>query len=110
MSKVLVDRELLEKWADKLEGADSAGYGWEDLLATEVRGVIAQPAEAEGLQRDASRLERWHAVSADWKETSVAIHGERSGYIACGIPEEKAHAIIKAHNIGLPEECAAKEG
>lgn len=49
MSRVLVDRELLEKWADKLEGADSAGYGWEDLLATEVRGVIAQPAEAEGV-------------------------------------------------------------
>ncbi|MCQ4311743.1 hypothetical protein NAV33_07515 [Pseudomonas stutzeri] len=54
MSKVLVDRELLEKWADKLEGADSAGYGWEDLLAAEVRGAIAQPAEAEGVS-----VERW---------------------------------------------------
>ncbi|WP_312905443.1 hypothetical protein [Stutzerimonas nitrititolerans] len=50
MSKVLVDRELLDRWADKLEGADSAGYGWEDLLASEIRGAFAQPAEAEGVQ------------------------------------------------------------
>ena len=49
MSKVLVDRELLEKWTDKLEGADSEGYGWEDLLAAEIRGAIAQPVEAEGV-------------------------------------------------------------
>lgn len=49
MSKVLVDRELLEKWTDKLEGADSAGYGWEDLLAAEIRGAIAQPVETEGV-------------------------------------------------------------
>lgn len=48
MNKELIDRELLEKWADKLEGADSAGYGWEDLLAAEIRGAFAQPAEAEG--------------------------------------------------------------
>lgn len=49
MSKVLVDRELLDKLASKLDGADFASYGWGNLMAAEVREVIAQPAEAEGV-------------------------------------------------------------
>lgn len=50
MNKVLVDRELLERWADKLEDADRSGYGWEDLLAEEIRSSSAQPAEVEGVE------------------------------------------------------------
>lgn len=70
------------------------------LDAAPIAQTAPQP-EQSGL------VERWTAMSGDWRETSIAIHGERSGQIACGIPEDKAHAIIKAHNIGLPEECTA---
>ena len=70
------------------------------LFAAPIAQTAPQPEQSE-------QHERWTAMSGDWRETSVAIHGERSGYIACGIPEDKAHAIIKAHNIGLPEDCAA---
>ena len=53
--------------------------------------------------------ERWTVACGDWRETLLAIHGERTGHIASGVPENAAHAIVKAHNAGLPELPAAHD-
>ncbi len=37
---VVVARERLEHWADKLEDSESSGYGWEDALAAELRALL----------------------------------------------------------------------
>lgn len=78
------------------------------LAAKEIGRLETRVVYAAPIAQTEQQPERWTAMSGDWRETSVAIHGERSGYIACGIPEDKAHAIIKAHNIGLPEEQGAR--
>ncbi|MBF0675547.1 hypothetical protein [Pseudomonas sp.] len=44
---VKVPHELLDRWADKLNGSDSAGYGWEDLLSAEIRAILARPVADE---------------------------------------------------------------
>ena len=45
-----------------------------------------------------------------WQDTTLAIHGERTGHIASGIDEDAAHAIVNAHNQGLPPIAAASTG
>lgn len=56
MSEILIDSGLLERWVDKLDGSDSAGYGWEDLLSAEMRAILAQPVVDEQAERkDAAR-------------------------------------------------------
>ena len=37
---VVVSRERLEHWADKLGDSESNGYGWEDALAAELRALL----------------------------------------------------------------------
>ena len=64
----------------------------------------AQPAaQAQG-------RERWTVACGHWQDTTLAIHGERTGHIASGIDEDAAHAIVNAHNEGLPPIAAASTG
>lgn len=79
------------------------GNNLESLQAAAWNAVLDEVARlnAAPIAQTEQQPEQWYAVCGDWRETSVAIHGERSGYIACGIPEDKAHAIIKAHNVTL---------
>ncbi|WP_313338470.1 hypothetical protein [Stutzerimonas nitrititolerans] len=119
MNKVLIDRELLEKWADKLEGADSAGYGWEDLLAAEIRGAFAQPAEAEGVDVVAWRCEASKPgiktqvrLVFTWPEAeSFALHYEGIGckVTTTALVEKAKHlaalSAVTAERDGEAESC-----
>lgn len=61
-------------------------------------------------QGEVQSRERWTAVCGHWQDTTLAIHGERTGHIASGIDEDAAHAIVNAHNEGLPPIVAASTG
>lgn len=74
----------------------------EYIYEFELSNTPPQPAPAQD-------VERWTAACGDWRDTTLAIHGERTGHIASGIPESAAHAIVKAHNSGLPEQAAAHD-
>lgn len=99
-----VDADVDRVWFDLLTDlqllAVAGRHRW--VITQQGRDALAAP-----IAQTAPQPERWQAACGDWRETSVAIHGEKSGYITCGIPEDKAHAIIKAHNSGLSDECAA---
>ncbi|UQY33553.1 hypothetical protein K8U54_17775 [Pseudomonas fulva] len=71
---------------------------WRYLLA-------AAPHPVSGEQNP----ERWFAACGDHRDTLIAIHGERSGHIASGIPESQAHDLIKAHNAGVPESAHRRQ-
>ena len=70
---------------------------------------IAQRITA-AMAAEVQRRERWNAVCGHWQDTTLAIHGERTGHIASGIDEDAAHAIVNAHNEGLPPRAAASTG
>lgn len=105
MNKVLVDRELLEKWTDKLEGADSAGYGWEDLLAAEIRGAIAQPAESEGVEVVAYATPNedgdWQMLFFDEKEAFLYVDDERPAPLILQSDHRAALSAVTAERDGL---------
>ena len=69
-----------------------------------------EPQPAAHDQGEVQSRERWTAVCGHWQDTTLAIHGERTGHIASGIDEDAARAIINAHNQGLPPIAAASTG
>lgn len=69
--------------------------------------VLVQAAQDQG---EVQSSERWTVACGHWQDTTLAIHGERTGHIASGIDEDAAHAIVKAHNEGLPTIAAASTG
>ena len=74
------------------------------------RAGAALAASTGQRQGETQSRERWTAVCGHWQDTTLAIHGERTGHIASGIDEDAAHAIVKAHNEGLPPIAAASSG
>lgn len=63
---VRVPKAQLERWADKLDGSDSAGYGWEDLLSEELRAILAQPVADEQGGPVSAQDEREAIARAIW--------------------------------------------
>lgn len=68
------------------------------------------PTAAAHDQGEVQSRERWTVMCGHWQDTTLAIHGERTGHIASGIDEDAAHAIVNAHNQGLPPIAAASTG
>lgn len=83
----------------------------EDLNAINGPTFMGEPViPAAQNQGEAQSRERWVVVCGHWQDTTLAIHGERTGHIASGIDEDAAHAIVNAHNQGLPPIVAASTG
>jgi len=80
-----------------------------EALIAEVNSALS-PLPAAQNQGEAQSRERWVVVCWHWQDTTLEIHGERTGHIASGIDEDAAHAIVNAHNQGLPPIVAASTG
>jgi hypothetical protein len=89
---------------DHRANTEAAGYPVRDVYAA----APAQPAAHD--QGEVHSRERWTVMCGHWQDTTLAIHGERTGHIASGIDEDAAHAIVNAHNQGLPPIAAASTG
>ena len=86
-------------------------FDFEDFkkdYAAMLAAAPAQPAAQD--QGEVHSRERWTVMCGHWQDTTLAIHGERTGHIASGIDEDAAHAIVNAHNQGLPPIAAASAG
>ena len=73
-------------------------------LISRLRAAEIDAAHDQG---EVQGRERWTVMCGHWQDTTLAIHGERTGHIASGIDEGAAHAIVNAHNEGLPPIAAA---
>lgn len=92
---------------------DSQGHSAKMLKPVHdlMRMLAAAPSAPKADDPVKVQTERWKAVCGDWQDTTLSIHGERTGYIACGIPEKAALALIDAHNAALPAAIdAARKG
>lgn len=88
--------------------AQDAGLPHSNRCAVCDQGPCRKPAAQD--QGEVHSRERWTVMCGHWQDTTLAIHGERTGHIASGIDEDAAHAIVNAHNQGLPPIAAASTG
>lgn len=70
MSKVLVDRELLDSAATWLEVHAPGGGCVEGSVAEDLRAILEQPAEAEALMKWKQTAEYWYG------QYRLVKHGE----------------------------------
>lgn len=100
------DDDLLLELEGLRESLETARHNWrafEDRcgdLQVENGKLRDRIAAAQG-EGEVQGRERWTVVCGHWQDTTLAIHGERTGHIASGIDEDAAHAIVNAHNQGL---------
>lgn len=107
MARVLSDRSADACNIDRTDNWAMYGQEYiEDVQA--MLAAQAQPAAQD--QGEVQSRERWTVMCGHWQDTTLAIHGERTGHIASGIDEDAAHAIVNAHNQGLPPIAAASTG
>lgn len=98
---------VLELFALEVKGKQWAGT---EGAVVNQKITTEEPQPAAQDQGEVQSRERWTVVCGHWQDTTLAIHGERTGHIASGIDEDAARAIINAHNEGLPPIVAASTG
>lgn len=98
---------VLELFALEVKGKQWAGT---EGAVVNQKITTEEPQPAAQDQGEVHSRERWTVMCGHWQDTTLAIHGERTGHIASGIDEDAAHAIVNAHNQGLPPIAAASTG